>query len=412
MTNDVVFIAGASELCPNGGKRPRTNEVGDFGGTASSPPSPSPLSISFKDKFFADFGKAENNMVIGHEDYIIQNGKVSSIQFSDKIKECLPLTFNFLRDRLLRRWQLKRSMTLIDLENNFFIVKFLLEEDMEYVLTGGLWQLDISKPLTPFIEVEGRTYRVVEAAEAESMKDVTGLDKRVVEIEILEATRTEQVLGVAVSVGTNAVEENTPNLHRQWMLLKQKKIKKKSSAEVGNVHVEQNKHLSTRSRFTVLEADGNQGDASKDATNTIQNSLTGVKKATHNSVPKRSFGRGKLPFTDCATSSSRMTYVNLGNKTMPLNCVGVVRLQHDVQGVFSFNVRVPPASLDVLNTVTLTPEHDPLNIDSMDVTNDGNVHNVQVYISAEHSQAWKALARSDSDFSNELSNANDVTAAV
>ncbi|KAJ6676853.1 hypothetical protein OIU85_010069 [Salix viminalis] len=225
------------------------------------------------------------------------------------------------------------------------------------------------------------------------MKDVTGLDKRVVEIEILEATRTEQVLGVAVSVGTNAVEENTPNLHRQWMLLKQKKIKKKSSAEVGNVHVEQNKHLSTRSRFTVLEADGNQGDASKDATNTIQNSLTGVKKATHNSVPKRSFGRGKLPFTDCATSSSRMTY-------------------HDVQGVFSFNVGVPPASLDVLNTVTLTPEHDPLNIDSMDVTNDGNVHNVQVYISAEHSQAWKALARSDSDFSNELSNANDVTAAV
>ncbi|KAJ6339999.1 hypothetical protein OIU77_007862 [Salix suchowensis] len=89
MTNDVVFIAGASDLCPNGGKRPRTNEVRDFGGTASSPSSPLPLSMSFKDKFSADFGKVEDNMVIGHEDYIIQNGKVSSIQFSDKINACL-----------------------------------------------------------------------------------------------------------------------------------------------------------------------------------------------------------------------------------------------------------------------------------------------------------------------------------
>ncbi|KAB5524822.1 hypothetical protein DKX38_022571 [Salix brachista] len=416
MTNDVVFIAGASDLCPNGGKRPRTNEVRDFGGTASSPPSPPPLPMSFKDKVFADFGKAEDNMVIGDEDYIIQNGEVPSIQFSDKIKECL--------------WQLKRSMTLIDLENNFFIVKFLLEEDMEYVLTGGLWQvvgqyvttqrfdvlekigkligltvkvdphtmsqsrgkfaricveLDISKPLTLFIEVEGLTYWVVyegiqtsEATEVESMKDVTGLDKRVVEIENLEATRTEQVLGVAVSA--------------------------------GNVHVEQNKHLSTRSHFTILEADGNRGYASKDTTNTNQNSLNGVKKATHNLIPKRSFGRRKLPLTDCATSSSWMTYVNLRNKTMPLNCVGVVGLQvqgsdfqHDVQGVFSFNVGVP---------LTLTPEHDHLNIDSMDVTNDGHVPNVQASISAEHSQALKAPARSDSDLSNELPNANDVTAAV
>ncbi|KAJ6374110.1 hypothetical protein OIU78_029752 [Salix suchowensis] len=115
MTNDVVFIAGASDLCPNGGKRPRTNEVRDFGGTASSPPSPPPLPMSFKDKVSADFGKAGDNMVIEDEDYIIQNGEAS------------------------------------------------------------------------------------ESAEAESMKDVTGLDKRAVEIENLESTQTEQVLGVAVS---------------------------------------------------------------------------------------------------------------------------------------------------------------------------------------------------------------------
>ncbi|CAL8134633.1 unnamed protein product [Prunus armeniaca] len=32
-------------------------------------------------------------------------------------------------------------MSLIDLENNYFIVKFLLEEDMQYVITGGPWQI-------------------------------------------------------------------------------------------------------------------------------------------------------------------------------------------------------------------------------------------------------------------------------
>ena len=119
--NKVAFIAGASDLCPNGGKRPRTNEVRDFGGSTSPPSPPPSLPMSFKDKVSADFGKAEDNMVFGDEDYIIQHGEVPSIQFSDKIKECLyrpwksaiiikimgkPLTFNFLRDRLLRRWQL------------------------------------------------------------------------------------------------------------------------------------------------------------------------------------------------------------------------------------------------------------------------------------------------------------------
>ncbi|KAB5567995.1 hypothetical protein DKX38_001788 [Salix brachista] len=267
--------------------------------------------MSFKDKVSVDFGKAEDNMVIEDEDYIIQHGE------------------------------------------------FLLEEYMKYVLTRGPWhvvgqyvttkrwkpgfdpeeekithmtvwggkfacicvELDISKPLTPFIEVEGRTYGVVyegiqmicfecghydhgrdncpleenakiqasEAAEAETMKNVTGLDKSAVEIENLEATRTDQMPGAAVNAGINAIEENPPNLHGQWMLLKRKKKKKKKfSAEVGKVHVEQKKQSSTGSRFTVLEADGNRGVASKETTNTNQNSLTGVKKATHNSAPKRS----------------------------------------------------------------------------------------------------------------------------
>ncbi|KAJ6411563.1 hypothetical protein OIU84_008192 [Salix udensis] len=87
--------------------------------------------------------------------------------------------------------------------------------------------------------------------------------------------------------------------------------------------------------------------------------------------------------------------------------------QHDVQGVFSFNVGVPLASLDVLNTVTLTLEHDPLNIDSMDVTNDGHAPNVQAFLSllsiVKHG---KPLQDRTLILSNELPNVNDVTAAV
>ncbi|KAJ6396226.1 hypothetical protein OIU77_021289 [Salix suchowensis] len=95
-----------------------------------------------------------------------------------------------------------------------------------------------------------------------------------------------------------------------------------------------------------------------------------------------------------------MTDVNLGNKTMPLNCVGVVGLQvqgsyfqNDVQGVFSFNVGVPPASLDVLNTVTLIPDHEPPDIE-------------------KHSQTCEGLVQSGPYLSNDLPTANDDTVAV
>ncbi|KAJ6725465.1 hypothetical protein OIU79_003775 [Salix purpurea] len=121
---------------------------------------------------------------------------------------------------------------------------------------------------------------------------------------------------------------------------------------------------------------------------------------------------------DCATSP-RMTDVNLGNKTMPLNCVGTVGLQvqgsdfqNDVQGVFSFNVGVPPASLDVLNTVTLNPDHEPPDIESMDVTNEEHTPNVQDCISAEHSQTCEDLVQSGSYLSKDLPTANDGTVEV
>ncbi|KAJ6333652.1 hypothetical protein OIU77_009510 [Salix suchowensis] len=183
--------------------------------------------------------------------------------------------------------------------------------------------------------------------------------------------------------------------------------------------------MAAGSRFSVLETDPI----------TNQNSPIGVKRATHSSAPKKIFGRAKPPvagnsthvktksvtpkMTDVGTTlvpehhgSSSLT---LDNKTTPLNCVGAVGLQvqgsdfqDDVQGIFSLNVGVPLASPAVLDAVTLPPEHDPADIDSMDVIIDGSASDVQTSISAEHSQAWEALARSDLD----LPDANDVPPAT
>ncbi|XP_040375439.1 uncharacterized protein LOC112202328 isoform X2 [Rosa chinensis] len=115
---------------------------------------------------------------------------------------------DFMLRGLRRKWQLKGGWHLIDLPNDYFIVKFNLDEDMNQVLYGGPWilvgqtlvvqkwrpefdpaeekisrmalwidqvtlgqargkfarvyiEIDLSKPLRLFVEVEGVVYGVV-----------------------------------------------------------------------------------------------------------------------------------------------------------------------------------------------------------------------------------------------------------
>lgn len=113
--------------------------------------------MSFKDKVAGDFGMVRDRMEIGEDNFVTKQGKIPSIHFSDRINECLyrpwrnaiiikhiglPVSYTFFRARLLQRWALKGPMSLIDLENNYYVVKFLLAEDMNYVLTGDPWQID------------------------------------------------------------------------------------------------------------------------------------------------------------------------------------------------------------------------------------------------------------------------------
>ncbi|KAI5310973.1 hypothetical protein L3X38_030077 [Prunus dulcis] len=97
----------------------------------------------------------EDQLVIQDGDFeVSESANCPSIRFSEQIKEKLyrpwrnsiiikfvgrAQTYNFILARLKQQWQLKGPMQLIDLANDFFIVRFLLEEDLNHVLTGGPW---------------------------------------------------------------------------------------------------------------------------------------------------------------------------------------------------------------------------------------------------------------------------------
>ncbi|XP_034208252.1 uncharacterized protein LOC117621816 [Prunus dulcis] len=50
-------------------------------------------------------------------------------------------TYNYLHDRLAQKWSLVGGWKLIDLVNDYFVVRFDLEEDLNFVLTGGPWMI-------------------------------------------------------------------------------------------------------------------------------------------------------------------------------------------------------------------------------------------------------------------------------
>ncbi|BFG35191.1 hypothetical protein CerSpe_214650 [Prunus speciosa] len=48
-------------------------------------------------------------------------------------------TYTNLHARLQQKWSLKGGWKLVDLVNDYFVVKFELAEDLNFVLTGGPW---------------------------------------------------------------------------------------------------------------------------------------------------------------------------------------------------------------------------------------------------------------------------------
>ncbi|CAL2260058.1 unnamed protein product [Prunus armeniaca] len=89
------------------------------------------------------------------DDVVISRGDHGpSIQFSERAMDhlCKPwqnaliikllgrsYTYNYLHDRLQQKWSLNGGWKLVDLVNDYFVVKFEVEEDLNYVFIEGPW---------------------------------------------------------------------------------------------------------------------------------------------------------------------------------------------------------------------------------------------------------------------------------
>ncbi|CAL9021388.1 unnamed protein product [Prunus brigantina] len=101
-------------------------------------------------------GMEEDKLTIEDDDFEVSEGtRGPCIRFCTKVMERLyrpwrnaiiiklmgrTHTYSFLLARLRQKWSLlKGAISLIDLENNFYVVRFVLEEDIRYVFSGGPW---------------------------------------------------------------------------------------------------------------------------------------------------------------------------------------------------------------------------------------------------------------------------------
>ncbi|KAL4272499.1 hypothetical protein GQ457_13G019110 [Hibiscus cannabinus] len=123
---------------------------------------PAPLLSSFKDKLLGDFGASrkpsiitELNVEVKAED--VRLGGISTlpeIRFSDRVHNEVDaqlassviirllrksIGYRALLNRVQSLWNPSGDMCLIDLDNDYYLARFALEEDFQKVLTGGPW---------------------------------------------------------------------------------------------------------------------------------------------------------------------------------------------------------------------------------------------------------------------------------
>ncbi|KAK3219609.1 hypothetical protein Dsin_013579 [Dipteronia sinensis] len=76
-----------------------------------------------------------------------------------------PHTFNFMLHKLRQKWSLIGQWSLVDFEDGYFIVRFQMQEDLDFVLTGGPWiianqYLVVQKWRTNFVPGEDEIRRI------------------------------------------------------------------------------------------------------------------------------------------------------------------------------------------------------------------------------------------------------------
>lgn len=162
-------------------KRSRTSEENETESNVGADPAPNPpldsipdptsntvaAPVSFRDTLMnkvpqmMNLGVDINSLSETHEelnddeDVLISKGdRGPSIKFSERAMSCLckpwqnaliikllgrSHTYNYMLTKLQQKWSLKGGWKLVDLVNDYFVVRFDLEEDLNFVLTGGPW---------------------------------------------------------------------------------------------------------------------------------------------------------------------------------------------------------------------------------------------------------------------------------
>ena len=101
------------------------------------------------------FGAGKDKLKIADGDITVTVGPTGpAMKLSDGLKTqlCRPWekavilktmgrshTLNFMHTKLKQKWNLHGNWQLTDLEDGYFVVRFQMEDDLEYVLTGGPW---------------------------------------------------------------------------------------------------------------------------------------------------------------------------------------------------------------------------------------------------------------------------------
>ncbi|XP_050226208.1 uncharacterized protein LOC126676119 [Mercurialis annua] len=128
----------------------------------SEPQANDQVPMSFRDKVMQSDIERENSLAGRFEDFevtendvlVYDNESMPSISFSPRIQEELskqwkatvivkllgrPVGYRNLCNRLESMWNFTQGFDVIDLENDYFIVKLKSGSDVEAVLTGGPW---------------------------------------------------------------------------------------------------------------------------------------------------------------------------------------------------------------------------------------------------------------------------------
>ncbi|KAK3205963.1 hypothetical protein Dsin_020009 [Dipteronia sinensis] len=104
---------------------------------------------------WADFSTSEVELNIEEEDITISDGPTGPVmKLSPKLKEQLHKpwsnalilknmsrshTLNFMLTKLNQKWYILGQWQLIDLGEGYFVARFQMKEDLDYVLTRGPW---------------------------------------------------------------------------------------------------------------------------------------------------------------------------------------------------------------------------------------------------------------------------------